>query len=252
MRACARTEPPAYGKYPRGEIVVEHMAQYDRILWPESAAPAPAAAGERPIDDDANVERRAAAWDARRVRQEWRAAPAPEDPPPAPAAPEGPPPEGPPAADPPPEDSPPEGPLAADHPAAGDDPRASDEERQPRLRQPRMEFGCGKINLATKPTLTAYAQCGWCGARATRSMKRRPLGFWGAWLVGCPGSERAHYELSLPPERRDPPEGGDEAFCQTVRRTTRAHMKGYDGYNALARHEAPHDSGSDTEPALFP
>ena len=107
------------------------------------------------------------------------------------------------------------------------------------------------INLATKPTLTAYAQCGWCGARATRSMNRRPLGFLGAWLMGCPAIERAHYEVSLRPERRDPPEGGDEAFCQTVRCTTRAHMKRSGGYNALARHEAAHGSGSDTEPALF-
>ena len=37
--------------------VVEHMAQHDWVLWPESAAPAPAAAGERPTDEiDANVE----------------------------------------------------------------------------------------------------------------------------------------------------------------------------------------------------
>ena len=57
MRANARADPPADGKYPRDEIVVEHMAQHDWVLWPESAAPAPAAAGERPTDEiDANVE----------------------------------------------------------------------------------------------------------------------------------------------------------------------------------------------------
>ena len=85
----------------------------------------------------------------------------------------------------------------------------------------------------------------------TRSMKRRPLGFLGAFLVGCPGSERAHYELSLRPDQRDPPEGGDEAYSDTVRRATRAHMKRCGEYNALAEHEAAHGSGSDTEPEMF-
>ena len=55
-------------------------------------------------------------------------------------------------------------------------------------------------------------------------MNPGPLGFGGAFLVGCPGPERAHYELSLHPEQRDPPEGGDEAFSQTMRRTERADM----------------------------
>ena len=82
-------------------------------------------------------------------------------------------------------------------------------------------------------------------------MNRRPLVFVGAFLVGCPGPERAHYELSLHPERRDPPEGGDEAFPHTVRCIARANMKRCVGYNPLAEHEAAHGSASDTEPELF-
>ena len=48
--------------------------------------------------------------------------------------------------------------------------------------------------------------------------------------------------------RRNPPEGGDEAFDHYVRCTTRAHMKRSSGYDALARHEAAHDSGSGPDP----
>ena len=68
---------------------------------------------------------------------------------------------------------------------------------------------------------------------------------------GLPWHWAGTYEVSLRYERRGPPEGGDEAFCQAVRCTSRAHMKRSGGYNALARHEAAHGSGSDTEPALF-
>ena len=51
MRANAMTMPPADGGYPREKIVVEHIAQHDCILWPESAALAPVA-----DDVDVNME----------------------------------------------------------------------------------------------------------------------------------------------------------------------------------------------------
>ena len=79
-------------------------------------------------------------------------------------------------------------------------------------------------------------------------MNRRPLGFLGAWLVGCPGGERQHGQLSLRLELRDPPEGGDEAFTHTHRRAARDEMTRCEGYGLLAEQDAAHSSGSDTEP----
>ena len=44
-----------------------------------------------------------------------------------------------------------------------------------------------------------YAKCGWCHARVTRSLRRKPLGFLSAWLTECPGPEAEHFERSKGP-----------------------------------------------------
>ena len=85
-----------------------------------------------------------------------------------------------------------------------------------------MDHGTGVIRLnPTGNIVNGVGVCNWCGARVTRSMNRRPLGFLGAWLNRCPGPPREHFELSINPSRRDPPEGGDEAFSFTERRLAR-------------------------------
>ena len=83
-------------------------------------------------------------------------------------------------------------------------------------------------------------------------MNRRPLGFLGAWLVDCPGDDQQHRYLSMRPDQRDPPEGGDEAFTRVHRQDIRNEMKRCEGYNVLAELEAAHSDGSDTEPDFFP
>ena len=77
-------------------------------------------------------------------------------------------------------------------------PRAGGEATEGRTRteQPMVTIGMGKIHLARK---TMYAKCGWCEARVTRSLNRKPLGFLAAWLMECPGPADAHFATSQGP-----------------------------------------------------
>ena len=116
-----------------------------------------------------------------------------------------------------------------------------------------MEHGTGVIRLnPTGNIVNGVGVCNWCGARVTRSMNRRPLGFLGAWLNSCPGPPREHFDLSVNPSRRDPPEDGDEAFSFDERRHARDLLALKPGYETFAQHEPLVGADSDEEHGLFP
>ena len=115
-----------------------------------------------------------------------------------------------------------------------------------------MNHGMGAIRLnPTGRTVNGVAVCTWCGAVVRRSMRRRPLGFLGAWLERCPGPEREHFALSVHPSRRDPPEGGDEAFSFMARCLARDVLAQDPGYETFRGQEPDPGVDSDEEPALF-
>ena len=65
-----------------------------------------------------------------------------------------------------------------------------------RAEQPMVTVGMGEIHLAKK---TMYAKCGWCQARVTRALGRKPLGFLAAWLMECPGPADERFQMSQGP-----------------------------------------------------
>jgi hypothetical protein len=220
-------------QHPRDEIFVRHEAIHDHVLWPPALAE-PEAAEEAGGPD---VGRMAGALAGRRLRRADVPPPPPVTPPAAPpvvVAPPAAPPVIPPV---PPPVAPPMGPPVV----AG-----------PREARPHVDHGNGAIHLNPSGTIiNGVAVCRWCGARVWRSMNRRPLGFVGAWLERCPGPEREHWELSVNPSRRDPPEGGYEACSFMTRRRARDLLAADASYEEFARREPDPAQDSDEEPALF-
>ena len=220
----ARLDPDA-GPHPRDEVVARHEAIHDSVLWPPALVEEEAAAEAAGPD----VGRMAVAFEGRRLRRALPPSPPSRDRTPSP----------PPA-------TPPLVPPAPPTPPVGP-PRE-------RERRPHMDLGgMGTIQLnPTNTIVNGVAVCNWCGARVWRSMNRRPLGFLGAWLERCPGPQREHFAMSINPSRRDPPEGGDEAFPFMVRRLARDRLAQDPGYETFARREPDPGEDSDEEPALFP
>ena len=227
---------PAAGQHPRDEVVARHEALHDRVLWPPALEEEAAAEAAGP-----DVGRMAGAFEGRRLRRAQTPSPPPR------ARTPSPPPAAPPAAA---AMTPPVVPPASPPPS----PRVG-----PREGRPHMNHGEGAIRLnPTGRTVNGVQQvngvgvCNWCGARVWRSMKRRPLGFLGAWLEHCPGPQQEHFELSVNPSRRNPPAGGDEAYPFMARRCARDLLAHDPGYATFRGREPDPGPDSDSEPALFP